>query len=178
MNVIFNFLPNVYMKLQVSKKQDGNSEHNRSSRTDVMNRPSSLNRFPMGFMNDPFMMFENFWPRLSMNITEWMPKMDLSETSDKIKIKMNVPNVDPKDISIEVDSDNCLTISGKTSSQSEDESETSYHLEREEGSFSRTITLPHNVDVDNIEASDKNGTMTIVIPKRPSEPKKKIPVNT
>lgn len=162
------------MKLQVEKKQD--TQHKKSV-SDVSHR-SLLSRFPFNFMRDPFTSFDTLWPQFGVNTSDWLPKMDLSETKDKIKIKMNVPDVDPQNISIEVDADNCLTVSGSTSRQTEEEGETSYHVEREEGSFSRTITLPHTADVDKIAAFDKNGTMTIIIPKKGEEPKKKIPVNT
>lgn len=163
------FLTIIFMKLQVAKKQTADHRH---SISDLAQRMRTL----PNFWADPFSMAEFAWPKLNGN--EWFPKMDVSETPSKIKVKMNVPDVDPQNISIEVDTDNCLTVSGSTIKESKEEGETSYYEEREEGNFSRTISLPHGVDVDKIQAFDKNGTMTIIIPKTKPEPKKKIPINT
>jgi HSP20 family protein len=49
-------------------------------------------------------------------------------------------------------------------------------MEREEGSFSRTITLPASVDRNAVEAKTKNGVLTITLPKKGEEQKPKITI--
>lgn len=105
----------------------------------------------------------------------WWPKADISETDKEIKIKMNVPGVDPEKISIEADS-NTLVISGSTEKDEEEKGENWYRAERESGEFRRAFELPNGCDAENIEANSKHGSIMIVIPKKEEAQKKKIDI--
>jgi len=114
-----------------------------------------------------------FWDRDLMS--DWVPRMDIAEDKNQMTIHVSVPNVKAEDISLEVD-DHSLTIQGKTESEKEEEGKTWYRRECESGSFSRTLTLPSNVDPSAISAKSKNGTLVITLPKTKLTPKKKIPI--
>jgi len=96
---------------------------------------------------------------------EWAPAVDIAETADKVEIKAEVPGMDAKDIDISLTGD-ILTIKGEKKSEREEKKE-SYHLvERSYGSFSRSLRLPTAVNADKIEASYKQGVLTITCPKK------------
>lgn len=96
---------------------------------------------------------------------EWVPSVDISETADKLTVKAEIPGIDIKDIEISISGD-LLTLKGEKKSERE-EKEENYHLvERSYGSFARTIRLPVSVETDKIEATYKNGVLTITCPKK------------
>lgn len=95
----------------------------------------------------------------------WVPSVDVSETDDKIVVKAEIPGMESKDIDISLSGD-VLTIKGEKKSERE-EKEENYHLvERSYGSFSRSLRLPVGVDGDKIEASYKQGVLTVTCPKK------------
>jgi HSP20 family protein len=96
---------------------------------------------------------------------EWAPAIDVSETADKVEVKAEVPGIDPKEINITLTGD-VLTIKGEKKSEREETKE-SYHLvERSYGSFSRSLTLPAAVEVDQIDARYEKGVLTVTCPKK------------
>ncbi len=94
------------------------------------------------------------------------PKINISDNEKNIIVTASVPGIAGKDISINVE-DNLLTISGHTKREEEEGKEDSdyYRFEREEGSFTRTVSLPNQVDESKVEAKTKNGVLTITLPK-------------
>ena len=95
----------------------------------------------------------------------WVPSVDVSETADKIVVKAEIPGIDSKDIDISLSGD-VLTIKGEKKSERE-EKEENYHLvERSYGSFTRSLRLPVGVEADKIEASYKQGVLTVTCPKK------------
>lgn len=110
-------------------------------------------------------------------LADWTPRVDISDTPRQVKIKVNVPNVDPDEIKIEVD-DHSLCISGETEESTEEKGETWYRSECQSGSFSRTIGLPSNLDLENIKAKSKNGTLIVTIKKLKEANKKTVPVES
>lgn len=95
----------------------------------------------------------------------WVPSVDVSETADKIVVKAEIPGMNSKDIDISLSGD-ILTIKGEKESERE-EKEENYHLvERSYGSFARSIRLPVGVEADKIEASYKQGVLTVTCPKK------------
>jgi HSP20 family protein len=95
----------------------------------------------------------------------WLPAVDVSETGDKITVKAEIPGMEAKDIEISMVGDT-LTIKGEKKAERE-EKEENYHLvERSYGSFSRAMKLPVAVDPDKVEATYKNGVLTVVLSKK------------
>ena len=54
-----------------------------------------------------------------------------------------------------------LVIHGEKKSEREEKREHGRYVERSYGSFSRSFTLPSDADVDRLEASFKDGVLTI-----------------
>lgn len=107
----------------------------------------------------------------------WLPALDVSESGDKVTVKAEIPGMEAKDIEISVVGDT-LTIKGEKKVEKE-EKEESYHLmERSYGSFVRSIRMPAPVNADKIEASYKNGVLTITCPKKEEVKPKAIEIKT
>jgi len=95
---------------------------------------------------------------------EWVPALDVAETENEIVVKAEVPGIDKKDIDVTIRGDR-LTISGEKKDERKEKKDTYTVYERRHGSFSRTITLPTDVNLDKVEAEFKNGVLTIRLPK-------------
>ncbi len=95
------------------------------------------------------------------------PKINVSDGDNCTVITANVPGIKSGDIAIDIDGDR-LTISGHSKREKEEGKEDSdyYRFEREEGSFSRSISLPSHADKSQIDAKTKNGVLTITIPNK------------
>ena len=90
--------------------------------------------------------------------------VDVYQTADHIVIKALVAGVQPQTIDISLTRE-MLTISGVRSDEREVEEDGYFQRELYWGSFSRTILLPEEVDVDAAEASEKHGVLMIRLPK-------------
>lgn len=103
------------------------------------------------------------------------PMFDVRETSDAFILQADVPGVMDKDLDISL-ANNRLVISGKRESEEEIKGETYHRTERSWGSFTRTFTLPTEVDANKVNAELKNGVLMINLPKTGEATTKHIPV--
>jgi len=96
----------------------------------------------------------------------WMPAVDIVETKDReYVLKAELPDMKRDDIQVTFEN-NVLTLTGERKAEF-DESEGTYHQsERAHGRFSRSFTLPATVDANKINASYKDGVLTIRVPQR------------
>jgi len=95
----------------------------------------------------------------------WMPAIDVSETGERITVKAEIPGMEAKDIDIAIVGDT-LTIKGEKKTEREEKEENYHIVERSYGSFSRSMKLPAAVDADKVEATYKNGVLTVSCPKK------------
>ena len=116
-------------------------------------------------------------PSLAFEDTEWAPAFDVSETDKELIVKAEVPGMDKKDINITV-SDGMLTIKGEKKHEKKEESEHYHCVERRYGVFSRTMRLPHEVRADKVDASYKEGVLSIRLPKSEAAQPKKIEIKS
>jgi len=113
-------------------------------------------------MDDLFGAFFGDWPTFSERRV-W-PAIDVADSENEIVVKAEVPGCKTEDIDISVHG-NTLTISGEKKAEEEKKEKGYYHLERSYGSFRRELSLPDGVDPDKVEASCKNGVLTVTLPK-------------
>ena len=104
--------------------------------------------------------------------TEWVPSVDISETEKEITVKAEIPGIDKKDIEISLE-ENHLVIKGEKRGETEETGKHFHRVERCYGSFYRSLQLPATVEKDKIDATYKNGVLTVVLPKS-EEAKEKI----
>lgn len=95
---------------------------------------------------------------------EHAPRMDVRDTKDGLEITVELPGIAQGDVSISVD-ENVLTIRGEKKAEKETKQEHYRVSERTYGAFSRSISLPSNVDVDKISATMADGVLKLVAPK-------------
>ena len=69
-----------------------------------------------------------------------------------------------------------LSISGERKHKEEIKEKDYYKLESFYGKFQRSFTLPENVNIEAIEASNENGVLNIMIPKAAPKESKKIQI--
>ena len=93
--------------------------------------------------------------------------LDVIENDEEFIVKADVAGFNPENIEITY-TDNNLSIKGEMAEEHEEKGEQGrYHLrERRYGSFSRTISMPGSVNVENIEAETEKGVLMIHLPKK------------
>lgn len=99
---------------------------------------------------------------------EFWPRVNVSETDKELQVTAELPGVEEKDIEVTVSRDT-LTIRGEKKSEidekKDDKGRTFRRVERSYGSFERSMTLPFDVDTDKVQATFKNGVLTLTLPK-------------
>jgi HSP20 family protein len=107
------------------------------------------------------------WPRLASEGEgglEWSPSADISETEKEYLIRAELPAVKKEDVKVTVDK-GMITIEGERKQQKEDKNEKFHRVERLHGTFMRSFSLPENANIDAISCEDKDGVLTVRIPK-------------
>jgi HSP20 family protein len=89
------------------------------------------------------------------------PNVEVSEGDKEVKVVAEVPGLDEKDVEVTL-SDGVLTLKG----HKEHENKGAVYSERWHGSFERSLDLGPDVDPDKVNASFKNGVLTITAAKR------------
>jgi len=105
----------------------------------------------------------------------WAPKLDVSETKDAYMVKAEIPGVDQKDLSVSLQNQ-ILTIKGEKHKDKEEKDEKYHRVERSWGEFTRAIALPGAADTEKVNATFKEGVLTITLPKTPAAKGTTIPV--
>ena len=100
---------------------------------------------------------------------------EVEETDKDILVRVEMPGMEKKDCRITIEG-NVLYLSGEKRYERETHDSTYHVMERAYGAFQRTIPLPRNVDLDNAEASYKNGVLCIRLPKVDGENSRTVPV--
>ncbi len=101
---------------------------------------------------------------LSEEEEEGQLTVDVYQTPTEIVIKSMVAGVKPEDLDISITRD-MVTIKGKRETERFVSDEDYYHRELYWGSFSRTVMLPAEVDVEEAEAIEKHGLLILKLPK-------------
>tara|TARA_Y100000356_G_scaffold123272_1_gene118132 strand:- start:1856 stop:2257 length:402 start_codon:yes stop_codon:yes gene_type:complete len=100
------------------------------------------------------------------------PKVNVYEYDDKVGVVAEIPGLDKKDLSIDVE-DGTLTIAGDKHGLFDDKGAKVIRRELKHSSFKRSFELGELLDGDKIKASFKDGLLSIEIPKiEPVKPKK------
>lgn len=103
------------------------------------------------------------------------PALDVVESENSFQIKMDVPGLQAKDISVQVHG-NTLTLSGQRQEDKETKDKTFHRMERRNGNFSRTVSLPCAINESEAVAEYTNGVLSLTLPKAEGAKTKKIAV--
>ncbi len=107
--------------------------------------------------------------------SSYVPAIDLYEKDGNYVVECVAPGMKKEDIDIEV-SDNRLTISGKHQEEKTEQNTRYHYREMRRGSFSRTVSLPHELDPEKVTANYENGILRIVLPAGKQTQSKKVQV--
>lgn len=95
----------------------------------------------------------------------WVPAVDVYENNDhEFVLKAELPEMKREDISITFDN-GVLTLKGERRAELETTRENYHRIERQHGTFTRSFTLPATVDAARIQASYKDGVLTVRVPQ-------------
>ena len=107
------------------------------------------------------------WPRKgsqeTMETGDWAPRGDISETDDAFAIKVEIPEVKKEDVKVTVEN-SVMTIRGERKKDKEEKDRKFHRVERYYGIFTRSFTLPDNVNETKIEASFRDGMPYLQLP--------------
>jgi len=94
----------------------------------------------------------------------WVPAVDVQETDKTFVFTAELPGLGKENIEITLE-ENLLTLNGEREFDEKEEGKTNHRIERAFGKFSRSFNLPSQVDNTKVEASFKDGLLTIEVPK-------------
>ena len=128
-------------------------------------RYSTANDFaPTSFSNLIDRFFNDSLTRSGGSSYSFVPKVDIIETEKAYEISVAVPGLNKEDFKIDLN-DNFLTISGERKFSKEKKENNLHVVETQYGNFSRSFSLPENVDANKISAAYANGILEIAVPK-------------
>ncbi len=134
---------------------------------------------PINVLNEVDKLFSSMF-NLENRRYDLIPAVEIIEKKDKYILKAELPGIDKNDISIEIDENNVLTISGVKKEEIEEnkKEEGYYYSERVYGEFKRSFQLADDINIEKIEAEFKDGVLTIILPKKEEKKSKKITLKT
>ena len=103
------------------------------------------------------------------------PRTNLLENGDNFEVRAEVPGISKDDLNIKIQG-NYLEISGKRSADTPEGYKT-HRNERGSSTFSRSFTLPDEVDSERVDATLKDGILYLTLPKSETAKPKQITIN-
>jgi HSP20 family protein len=94
----------------------------------------------------------------------WAPSADISETDQEYLIRAELPAVRKEDVKVTLDQ-GMITIHGERKEEKETRDEKFHRVESFRGAFSRSFTVPENIDEKAIRADSRDGVLTVHLPK-------------
>jgi HSP20 family protein len=126
---------------------------------------------------DPFREFQEVSDRLNrlfssgaaenqqaLRSFDWAPAVNISETDKAYVVKADLPEVKKEDVKI-TQENGVLTIEGERRQSKREENEKFHRVESSYGRFARRFTIPEDAQEDRIEATFRDGSLNVVIPK-------------
>jgi len=141
-------------------------------------------------LRDPLALMRDEWQRFLSNFEQngglftppsfltgiSVPTLDLGETDKTLELRMDLPGMAAEDIDIQLN-DNTITISGERKEEREEKGKTWQRLERHQGEFSRTVTLPCAVKNNEVSAVYRDGVLAVTLPKSAQAQTRKVAVH-
>lgn len=107
--------------------------------------------------------------------TDFIPRVNIKDTKDHVSLTFELPGMNKEDIKVSV-KDDLLTVSGQREWKNEQKDEQYVRSEIRTGSFTRSFSLPENVNTDSISADYRNGLLEVRLEKREEAKPKEIEV--
>jgi HSP20 family protein len=113
------------------------------------------------------------WERIPEDIKGWSPALDMFERGGNIEIKVELPGVKQEDVEVSLAND-MLLIKGERKMETGVKTEDYTRNEIAYGNFYRSVPLPVNADVKNIEATYEDGILTVKLQRAAGAKPKKV----
>ena len=126
-------------------------------------------------MDRLFSDFLNPEPLMAENFSDLTPLINIEENDDEFLISAELPGLKKDDIKITFQN-NMLKISGEKKEEKEMDKKNFHRVERRYGKFSRSIGIQSGVVLEKIDASFKDGILTVKVPKSEEAKPKEIDV--
>jgi len=95
---------------------------------------------------------------------DFSPTVNTREGEFAYHVEVDLPGIKKEDVEIKVE-DNTLLVSGERKVRDEVKEDDYYKVESSFGTFSRSFSLPNEIDIENIHAESENGVLEVIIPK-------------
>jgi HSP20 family protein len=128
------------------------------------------------FFRRPFSAFPSLWRRPLPLEEEVFPSVDIYEEGNDLVLKAEVPGIKKEDLEVKITEDT-ITIAGEKKKEEKVEKKDYYRIERSYGSFSRSFSLPSDLEVEKAKAKFENGILELRIPKSEKAKKKEIKIS-
>ncbi len=102
--------------------------------------------------------------RTAANAGAFTPMLDVEENDEAFTLHIELPGVQAEHVDVSLE-ENVLTIAGERNFYNDREADGFRRIERHFGRFHRAVRLPDRVDADRVEATYRDGMLTIVVPK-------------
>jgi HSP20 family protein len=106
-----------------------------------------------------------------------LPPVNLTQDADNFYLRAELPGVKLDDMELSTVR-NRVSLSGKREIPEETANASYHRRERMGGSFSRTVALPQEVDAKKVEATYRNGILTVTLPKLEAQKPRSIAIKT
>ena len=137
---------------------------------------SSFDRLA-SFRDEVNRLFDTSWPSRDTGLfSGWSPALDVSDDKDAIFVKVELPGMKKEEINLTLH-DGTLTVSGERKQEREAREGETFRSERYFGKFHRSVTLPAAVDANKVNASYKDGILTVELAKADEAKPKQIEVS-
>lgn len=94
----------------------------------------------------------------------FLPPVNVSETDESIRISMELPGLDAKDVGVRLENGS-LVLSGRKETDREEKGRTWLRRERTSGEFRRVVELPDGIDEAKVAATFTKGVLTVDVPR-------------
>jgi|SRR5579875_786849 len=126
--------------------------------------------------NEMNRLFNRFFDQPSVEAgRRFIPAMDLVEEDDHYLLRADLPGLTEQDVNVTLQ-DNVLTVSGERRFEHKQEQDGYRRIERQYGSFTRSLTLPSGVDPESVSAHFDRGVLEVRIPKPEEQKPRKIQI--
>lgn len=150
------------------------------ARQDETNRMVSFQKEMNRLFDEFFTSFDPFqedrwlptplWGHGRKGALDFSPSVNVSETDKEVRVSAELPGMDEKDVTVELEND-ALVVRGEKKSEHEEKKGSWHRMESSYGSFHRVIPLPVRVDTGSAKARFKKGVLTVVLPKKEEDRK-------
>jgi HSP20 family protein len=106
----------------------------------------------------------------------WTPAVDIFETENALVVKADLPDIDPKNVEIQLEN-GTLLLKGERKFEQQNNEKAHHRIERSYGAFVRAFSLPNTIDPENVKADYNAGVLTVTLPKKETAKPRTVKIN-